>query len=110
MLLGLLTSEQVLIRDVSVIAWRLDYDRNIKSQKRITLEIQLREAGLLRNFIMHRNNALIDDIEIKKCKADWRNKTMSREFLQKQLTDKKKGLIAYGENDFGNDRQWMPKT
>lgn len=35
---------------------------------------------------------------------------MSREFLQKHLTDKKKGLIAYGENDFGNDRQWMPKT
>lgn len=71
MLLGLLTSEQVLIRTVSVIAWRLDLDRNMKP---------------------------------------WRNKTMSREFLQKQLTDKKKGLIAYGENDFGNDRQWMPKT
>lgn len=35
---------------------------------------------------------------------------MSREYLQKQLTDKKKGLIAYEENDFGNDRQWMPKT
>ena len=65
MLLGLLTSEQVLIRTASVIAWRLDFDWNI---------------------------------------------TMSREFLQKQLTDKKKGLIAYGENDFGNDRQWMPKT
>lgn len=47
---------------------------------------------------------------LKKCKADWRNKTMSREFLQKQLTDKKKGLITYGENDFSNDRQWMPKT
>ena len=71
MLLGLLTSEQVLIRTVSVIAWRLDFDWNMKSR---------------------------------------RNKTMSREFLQKQLTDKKKGLIAYGENDFGNDRQWMPKT
>lgn len=59
---------------------------------------------------MHRDNALIDDIEIKKCKVDWRKKTMSREFLQKQLTDKKKGLIVYGENDFGNDRQWKPKT
>ena len=70
MLLGLLTSEQVLIRDVSVIAWRLDFDWNMKP---------------------------------------WRKK-MSREYLQKQLTDKKKGLIAYGENDFGNDRQWMPKT
>lgn len=71
MLLGLLTSEQVLIRTVLVIAWRLDFDWNMKP---------------------------------------WRKKTMSREFLQKQLTDKKKGLIAYGENDFGNDRQWMPKT
>lgn len=71
MLLGLLTSEQVLIRAVSVIAWRLDFDWNMKP---------------------------------------WRNKTMNREFLQKQLTDKKKGMTAYGENDFGNDRQWMPKT
>lgn len=35
---------------------------------------------------------------------------MRREFLQKQLTDKKKGLITYGENDFSNDRQWMSKT
>ena len=71
MLLGQLTSEQVLIRTVSAIAWRLDFDWNMKP---------------------------------------WRNKIMSRDFLQKQLTDKKKGLITYGENDFGNDRQWMPKT
>ena len=60
MLLGLLTSEQVLIRtfdesnkaySASAIAWRLDFDWNMKP---------------------------------------WRNKTMSREFLQKQLTDKKR--------------------
>lgn len=30
MLLGLLTSEQILIRTVSVIAWRLDFDWNMK--------------------------------------------------------------------------------
>lgn len=34
MLLGLLTSEQVLIRTVSAIAWRLDFDWNMKSQRK----------------------------------------------------------------------------
>lgn len=41
--------------------------------------------------------------------VDWKNRTMDKEILLKRSTDKKKGRIAYGTINIGNDRTRMFK-
>jgi hypothetical protein len=41
--------------------------------------------------------------------VDWENRTMDKEILRKQSTDKKKGRIAYGTINIGNNRTRMFK-